>query len=163
MTSAAVSKDNTASVTLADKPPAIVAATGWLTCSTSRTRKALRPDPKHDRREDRNRQPAKDWIDEGRYDHLTSAEHETGDRERKKRSAGHHHQHEGADQPRQAHVRVDARQRRDQRAGQRGEPAADREGDEPDPRAVDAKPLSQRLVHDDGPRREAEACSAEQS
>src|SRR5712691_462081 len=105
----AISKDITASVILADRPRARDTAVASLNCCASGTRKALRPDTEHDRRENRDRQTAQDRVDEGRYDHLASAEHETGDREREKRSAGHHHQHEGADQPRQAHVRVDAR------------------------------------------------------
>ena len=46
------------------------------------------------------------------------------------RHAGDHHQHEGVDQPGHAHVGIDARQRRDQRAGEAGEPGAQREGDE---------------------------------
>src|SRR5258708_16058573 len=107
-TTPAVSKEATASAILADRPRASGTAVVSLSCCASGTRKSLRPDTEHDRREDRNRQPAEDRIDEGRYDHLTSAEHETGDRERKKRSAGHPHQHEGADHPRPTHVPADA-------------------------------------------------------
>ena len=72
----------------------------------------------------------------------SAAEHEARQPERQQRAARHHHQHEGVDQPGHAHIRIDARQRRDQRAGDRGEAATDAEGDQAHPRAVDAEPCA---------------------
>src|SRR5215472_9769661 len=122
-TTPTISRAAAASDSTGEKPPMIGVASAGLACCMSGTRKALRPDAKHDGGKDGDGQSTKDRIDEGRDDHLASAEHETGNRKRKQRSAGHHHQHEGADQPRQAHIRIDARQRRNQRAGQCGKAA----------------------------------------
>ena len=76
--------------------------------------------------------------------------------------AGDQHQHERVDQPGHAHVGIDAGERRDQRAGERGEPGAEHEGGEPHPAAVDAEPARERLVHDHRARGQAEPGSLDQ-
>jgi len=106
-------------------------------------------EPKRHRGEHRDGQSAKDRTDEGAGQNLKPTEDEAGQTERQQRAAGYHYEHEGADQPGQAHVGIDARQWGDQRAGDRGQPAADPERDEADAGAVNAKSLRQILVHDD--------------
>ena len=59
------------------------------------------------------------------------------------------------------HQRIDAQQRRDQRAGDGGEPSADAERQEADAFAIDAEALGQGLVHDDGSGRQAKRSQLE--
>ena len=66
--------------------------------------------------------PPRIGIDESGDDHLQAPEHEAGQCERQERSAGDHHEHEGADQPGHPHIRIDAGQRRDQCAGSAARP-----------------------------------------
>ncbi|KAG1388907.1 hypothetical protein G6F60_013537 [Rhizopus arrhizus] len=51
---------------------------------------------------------AQDRADENAHQHLASAIDQAGQEQCSDRMARHHDQHEGADQPRQAHVRIDA-------------------------------------------------------
>ena len=128
----------------------------------SGTSESFRADTKHERAKDGDRDAAKHRADECADQRLRSAENQTRHGQGAKRGAGHHDQHEGADEPGQPHVGVHAGQRCQEHSSQCSQPRADHEGGQAHFRRIDAQRARQRLVHDDRAGREAKTGSVKQ-
>src|SRR3954467_4450904 len=99
---------------------AVAAAGRLLTCEP------LRPEAEDQRSEDDDCETAENRIAVRADQHLRTAEHHAGARETDERHAGDQDEHECIDQPRHAHVRIDAGERRDQRTSEGGQSRTER-------------------------------------
>src|SRR5262249_13154218 len=98
--------------------------------TASATAESLRPHAHHHVRQHDDGHAAEERVATGADENMCGAENEAGYREAHQRHARHHDEHERVDEPGHAHVRIDAGQRRDQRAGETRQSRAERKGDE---------------------------------
>src|SRR5690242_12256977 len=128
----------------------------------SATGESLRFDAQDDGREHDDRDSTYDGTDEGADENLSAAENQGSQGQARNGDARDEDEHEGIDEPGQAHVGIDRQQRRDQRARGASESGAKSEGHGAHPDAVDAEAAREILVHDHRAGVQAEAGEIEQ-
>src|SRR5688572_39443 len=97
----------------------------WRRAASLLTGKSLRADAQHQSAEQGHSDAAEDRADKGADQDLGAAKDETGESESAERRARNHHQHEGADQPADTHIGIDAGERRQEHSGQASKTGAD--------------------------------------